>query len=60
MTSGRLSLTASVEVITGKSLHPYTAVTDKQREAMKEANVDYVNQSVYEITHTCLCRLLVV
>ena len=41
-------------------IYPYTAVTDKQREAMKEANVDYVYQSVYEITHTCLCRLLVV
>ena len=41
-------------------IYPYAAVTDKQREAMKEANVDYVYQSVYEITHTCLCRLLVV
>ena len=41
-------------------IYPYTAVTDKQRAAMKEANVDYVYQSIYEITHTCLCRLLVV
>lgn len=39
-------------------IYPYTAVTDKQRTAMKEANVDYVYQSIYEITHTCLCRLL--
>ena len=39
-------------------IYPYTAVTDKQRVAMKEANVDYVYQSIYEITHTCLCRLL--
>jgi hypothetical protein len=39
-------------------IYPYTAVTDKQRAAMKEANVDYVYQSIYEITHTCLCRLL--
>ena len=39
-------------------IYPYTAVTEKQRAAMKEANVDYVYQSIYEITHTCLCRLL--
>ncbi len=39
-------------------IYPYTAVTEKQLTAMKEANVDYVYQSVYEITHTCLLRLL--
>ncbi len=39
-------------------IYPYTAVTEKQRAAMKEANVDYVYQSIHEITHTCLCRLL--
>lgn len=39
-------------------IYPYTAVTDKQREAMKEADVDYVYQSVYEITYACLVRLL--
>ena len=39
-------------------IYPYTAVTDKQRAAMKEANVDYVYQTIYEITYTCLCRLL--
>ena len=39
-------------------IYPYTAVTEKQRAAMKEANVDYVYQSIYEITYTCLCRLL--
>ena len=27
-----------------------TAVTDKQREAMKQANVDYVYQSIFEVT----------
>ena len=27
-----------------------TAVTDKQRESMKQANVDYVYQSIFEIT----------
>lgn len=39
-------------------IYPYTAVTDKQRKAMKEANVDYVYQSIYEITYQCLIRLL--
>ena len=39
-------------------IYPYTSVTDKQREAMKEAEVDYVYQSVYELTYACLIRLL--
>ncbi len=39
-------------------IYPYTAVTDKQREAMKKANVDYVYQSIFEITNTCLLKLL--
>ena len=39
-------------------IYPYTSVTDKQRAAMREANVDYVYQSVYELTYACLCRLL--
>ncbi len=39
-------------------IYPYTAVTDKQRAAMQEAGVDYVYQSVYELTHSCLIRLL--
>lgn len=39
-------------------IYPYTSVTDKQREAMKEAEVDYVYQTVYELTYGCLIRLL--
>ena len=39
-------------------IYPYTAVTEKQREAMKEANVDYVYQSIFEITNNCLLKLL--
>ena len=39
-------------------IYPYTAVTDKQREAMKQANVDYIYQSVFEITNNCLLKLL--
>lgn len=39
-------------------IYPYTVVSDKQRTAMKEAEIDYVYQSIYDITHTCLTRLL--
>ena len=39
-------------------IYPYTVVTEKQRSAMKEAGVDYVYQSIYEITYACLSRLL--
>ena len=39
-------------------IYPYTTVTDKQREAMKNANVDYVYQSIFEITNNCLLQLL--
>ena len=39
-------------------IYPYTSVTDKQRIAMKEANVDYVYQSIYDLTRACLMRLL--
>jgi len=39
-------------------IYPYTAVTEKQRVAMKEAGIDYVYQSVYELTYSCLIRLL--
>lgn len=39
-------------------VYPYTAVTDKQREAMKEAGVGFTYMSIYEITFKCLMRLL--
>jgi len=39
-------------------IYPYTAVTDKQRDAMKQANVDFVYQSIFEITNSCLLKLL--
>ena len=39
-------------------IYPYTSVTDKQRDAMKQANVDYVYQSIFEITNSCLLKLL--
>lgn len=39
-------------------IYPYTAVTDKQKKAMDDAQIDYVYQSIYEITYNCLMRLL--
>jgi hypothetical protein len=39
-------------------IYPYTAVTEKQRDAMKEAGINYVYQTVYELTYSCLIRLL--
>ncbi len=39
-------------------IYPYTSVTDKQRVAMKEANVDYVYKSIFDLTRACLMRLL--
>ena len=39
-------------------IYPYAEVTEKQRAAMREAGVDYVYQSVYEITYNCLIKLL--
>ena len=39
-------------------IYPYAEVTDKQRKAMEEAGVDYIYQSIYEITYNCLIRLL--
>ena len=39
-------------------IYPYTTVTEKQKTAMKEAGIDYVYQTVYELTYRCLIRLL--
>lgn len=39
-------------------IYPYTFVTEKQRAAMKEANVNYVFMSLYEITYNCVKKLL--
>ena len=38
--------------------YPSTAVTAKQKTAMREAGVDYVYKTVYELTSSCLIRLL--
>ncbi len=39
-------------------IYPYTTVTPKQKTAMRDAEVDFVYQSVYDITRNCLLRLL--
>ena len=39
-------------------IYPYTAVTDKQRDAMEDAGVDFVYQSIYDVVYSCLTRLL--
>ena len=38
--------------------YPYAEVTEKQKKAMEEAEVDYKYQTIYEITYNCLIRLL--
>lgn len=39
-------------------VYPYTFVTEKQREAMDKANTNYVLLSLYEITYSCVRKLL--
>lgn len=39
-------------------IYPYTVVTEKQKEAMKQAKVNYVYMSIYEITYAEVKKLL--
>ena len=39
-------------------IYPYTAVTEKQKAAMRAAGTPYQERSVYDLTYGCLCRLL--
>lgn len=39
-------------------IYPYSDVTEKQKTAMADAGIDFVYQSVYDIVHQCLIRLL--
>ena len=39
-------------------IYPYTNVTQKQKKAMKKAKIDFVYQSIYDITYKCLIELL--
>ena len=40
-------------------IYPYTSVTEKQKSAMNEANIDFLYQSVYDIIYRCISTLLV-
>ena len=40
-------------------IYPYAVVTDKQREAMKEAGTDFVYMSIYDMAYIGIKRLLV-
>jgi len=39
-------------------IYPYTFVTEKQRIAMEEANVNYVFMTIYEITYNFVKKFL--
>ena len=39
-------------------IYPYTTVSDKQKEAMKMAEVGFIHHSIYEITYNCVKLLL--
>ncbi len=39
-------------------IYPYTIVTDKQKEAMEKADVNYIYSSVYDLTFSAVKRML--
>ena len=39
-------------------VYPYTHVTKKQKSAMKKAKIEFVYQSIYDITYNCLIELI--
>ena len=39
-------------------IYPYTNVTEKQKAAMEQAGIPYTYQSAYNLTYTCLEKLL--
>ena len=39
-------------------IYPYTVVTDKQKNAMEQAEVGYVFYTIYELAYTCAKKLL--
>lgn len=40
-------------------IYPYAVVTEKQGKAMEDAGVGFVSHSIYELSYTCLKKLLV-
>ena len=41
-------------------IYPYSIVTDKQKEAMKNANLNFFYQTIYEISYKCLIKLFTI
>lgn len=39
-------------------IYPYTSVTEKQEDAMRQAGISYAHQSAYDLTCNCLKKLL--
>ena len=39
-------------------IYPYAAATEKQKNAMEAAGVDFTQHTVYELVLTCLQKLL--
>jgi len=39
-------------------IYPYTSVTEKQKTAMEQAGIPYMYHSAYDLTYTCLKKLL--
>lgn len=39
-------------------IYPYAVVTEKQREAMKAANINYRYMTIYELAYNCTKKLL--
>lgn len=39
-------------------IYPYAMVTEKQKTAMKDAEISYAFYTVYELTYNCLIKLL--
>jgi len=39
-------------------IYPYVKVTEKQKKAMNDAQIGFIDHSIYEITYDCLIRLL--
>lgn len=39
-------------------IYPYAVVTEKQKSAMEEADVNFVYHSIYELAYNCIVKLL--
>ena len=39
-------------------IYPYTSVTEKQTKAMKEARINFIYHSIYDLVYKCIMQLL--